>query len=546
MEKSNQKKIAMKYLLSACFWVVLFIPAFCQVSPSWNVGSVSFLSSKNVYVKFETTEGVEQGDTLFLQKNGKEIPALIVSNKSSTSVVCTPLDGVQVEVKTAIYARKEVVLVEENKDAPKEPFPATDESKPTSEVTPSFKEEKLPDEPQFKQKIKGRLSVGSYSTTSYYGDNHRMRYAFSFKGNNLNGSRFSVDNYITFRHTINEWSEVKDNIFNALKVYSLAGKYDFDRSSLTLGRSINYKISSMGAIDGLQYEHQLGNVVIGAIAGTRPDYSDYSFNAKLFQAGAFVSLQSSENRGYSTLAFVEQHNGAAIDRRFAYFQHSSSPIGNLNLFGSFEVDAYQKVNGEVSNKPRLTNLYFSVRYRFSRKFNLTASYDNRNNVIYYESYKNFIDQLIENETRQGFRLGISVRPAKLISLGLNGSWRFQKSDKNLSKNINGYLSFNRVPVLNAQFTFRTNILETNYLQSQRYGARLSKDLIKGKLSAEAHYDYVRYKYLIGDYTIAQKIAGASLNVRMLKNLSLYLYYEGTFDDQKRNLNRFNTKIIQRF
>ncbi len=503
------------------------------------------MSSRNVYVKFTSTGDIEQGDTLFIRDNDKVVPALIVQSKSSTSVVCTPLEGVRVEVKTNVLARK-TLASEDNNEQLAEPFPPGEEMEPAVEVKPSFQEEEEVEEPQFKQKIKGRISVGSYSTTSDYGDNHRMRYAFSFRGNNLNNSRFSVDNYITFRHTINEWSDVQENIFNALKVYSLAGKYDFDNSTITLGRSINYKISSMGAIDGLQYEHRFGQLVVGAIAGTRPDYSDYSFNADLLQAGAFVSLQARENRGYSTLAFVEQHNGGAIDRRFAYFQHSSSPTEKLNLFGSFEIDAYQKVNGEVSNKPRLTNLYFSARYRFSRKFSLRASYDNRNNIIYYESYKNFIDQLIENETRQGLRLGITVRPVRLISLGLNGSWRFQKSDMNLSKNLNGYVNFSRIPVLKVRLTLRANLLETNYLKSQRFGARLSRDIIRGKLSGDVHYDYVQYTYTVGDYTFRQNIAGASLNIRLMKKLSLYFYYEGTIDDQKRKLNRLNGKIIQRF
>lgn len=523
----------------------ILLPAMSQVEADWNAGSVSFLSSRNVYVKFESTEEIASGDTLYVRENELFTPALLVVNKSSSSVVCTPLEGVQMEVKQVVYARKRM-LVEEKKEEAVDPARQTDEPTSTAEIEPSFSEEETAGEPQFKQRIKGRISAGSYSTTSDYGDNHRMRYAFNFRGTNLNGSRFSVDNYITFRHTLDEWSEVQDNIFNALKVYSLAGKYDFDNSSITVGRSINYKISSMGAIDGLQYEHRFGQFVLGAIAGARPDYSDYSFNANLLQAGAFISLQAKENSGYSTLAFVEQHNGSAVDRRFAYFQHSSSPVENLNLFGSFEVDAYQKVNGEVSNKPRLTNLYVSARYRFSRKFSLTASYDNRNNIIYYESYKNFIDQLIENETRQGMRLGVSVRPVRLISVGVNGSWRFQKSDMNLSKNVNGYVNFNRIPVLNVRFTLRANLLETNYLQSQRFGARLSKDIIRGKLSGEMHYDFVQYTYVTGGYTFRQNIAGASLNIRLLKKLSLYFYYEGTFDDQGRQLNRFNSKIIQRF
>ena len=111
-----------------------------------------------------------------------------------------------------------------------------------------------------------------------------MRYAFLLRGNNLGNSRFSIENYITFRHTINEWEEVKDNLNRALKVYSLALRYDFNKtSSLTIGRKINPKISSMGAIDGIQFEAGKGNFILGAIIGSRPDYLDYGLNFNLFQ-----------------------------------------------------------------------------------------------------------------------------------------------------------------------------------------------------------------------------------------------------------------------
>ena len=130
----------------------------------------------------------------------------------------------------------------------------------------------------FKEKIKGRVSVASYSNFSDYQNWHRMRYGVSFRGYNLNDSRFSVESYTTFRHRLNDTI----NIADALKVYALSVKYDFDKnSSITLGRKINPKFSSIGAIDGLQFEKGLGKISLGLIAGTRPDIRDYSFNPNL-------------------------------------------------------------------------------------------------------------------------------------------------------------------------------------------------------------------------------------------------------------------------
>ena len=42
-------------------------------------------------------------------------------------------------------------------------------------------------------------------------------------------------------------------------------------------------------------------------------------------------------------AFVEQRNHAETDRRFTYFQHSSTIGKNINLFGSVELIFIKKL-----------------------------------------------------------------------------------------------------------------------------------------------------------------------------------------------------------
>ena len=54
-------------------------------------GTVSFVSTKNVYVKFDNTKALKIGDTLFFNENSNIIPSLVITNKSSTSTVCTKL-----------------------------------------------------------------------------------------------------------------------------------------------------------------------------------------------------------------------------------------------------------------------------------------------------------------------------------------------------------------------------------------------------------------------------------------------------------------------
>ncbi len=403
------------------------------------------------------------------------MPALKVTNKSSVSCVCSRLTQDIFKVPDEIIAKKTPAILK--KDEKKE-MTTPDKNRgarqiPDHDKTPekAAREEEGPSSSKnhTRQKIRARLSAASYSNYSGRGESTRMRYSFSMQGNNIKNSKFSTDIYITFRHTLKEWEAVKNNFNDALKIYSLSVKQDINEStSLVLGRSINPRISSLGAVDGIQFEKGFGHFILGAIAGSRPDYLDYSINPNLIQAGAYVGLASKGNEKYqqSTLGIIEQRNKSAVDRRFVYFQHSDDLMKNLNVFGSMECDLYQNINNEVKNKLSLTNLFVSLRYRFSRKLNVTMSYDSRKNIIYYESYKNFIDQLIENETRQGLRFGVNYHPLKMITWGANASWRFQKKQCQRFEKPE-YLSEYQSDTFPENFGFHNGQFSSNELYKQQ-------------------------------------------------------------------------------
>jgi hypothetical protein len=210
-----------------------------------------------------------------------------------------------------------------------------------------------------------------------------------------------------------------------------------------------------------------------------------------------------------------------------------------------ELDTYQKVNGEISAKPQLTNLFVSARYRFSKKLNATLSFDTRKNIIYYESYKSFIDQLIENESRQGLRLNLSYHPWKLITVGVNGSMRFQQATASNFKNVNCFANINRLPGIKANLSLNANILRTGFVNSNIYSARLSKDFFKGKLNMETYYRYVQYRYS-SEYQTKQNVVGGSISFNITKKQSLFIYTEKTFTGGSNDFLLFNTKLMHRF
>jgi hypothetical protein len=507
-------------------------------------GTVSYKSSQNIYVKFNTTTGIESGDTLFVLSGETLVPALEVKHTSSTSVMGTLIGDADLQVS-------DVLIHQKASPSPTSPAPADDLPVPLEVPSVPVPEEMsgTQAEPERQESIRGRLSVSMYHHM-YDGagpDVQRLRYVFSMRGKHLNGSRVSTETYISYRHQFEDWSPVDQDRTKALRVYSLALRYDFDGGTrVSLGRAVNTHITNIGAIDGLQAEHRFGKFAAGGFAGFRPDYSDYGLNTDLLQYGGFLGYRSQSKHGtsQSSLAIVEQRNSGAIDRRFTYLQHSGMLSRKFSVFASAEFDLYSRVDSIPENKIHFTSTYVSLQYRPSRKLTLHGSYDARKNIIYYETYQNFIDELLEQEMRQGLRFRATWRMMKYVSVGSSIGYRFQKDHGSNSMNMHYYLRHSRVPGLKASAMASVIFLDNDYLKGTIYGIRLSRDIIKQKLYGELEYRMVDYRYGLSETTLHQDIAGVNLTWRIRKRLSLALDYEGVFAD--RSNNRFHLNVVQRF
>jgi hypothetical protein len=506
-------------------------------------GKVSFISSQNIYVKFISTKGISVGDTLYIPANNSIIPVLTVNSLSSTSCVCSIISSENLPVDHLIIARK--------KNIGEAPVEKPSENKvsvqPVKIVSDTAAKPKLL-LAERKQRISGNFSVNSYSDFSNTPANNsqRFRYTFSIDAKYIADSKFSAESYISFKYKMGEWAEVQSNVFNALKIYNLAVKYDMNKTTqFSLGRKINQNLSSIGSIDGLQFEKTLNKFSLGAVVGSRPDYQTYGFNFNLFQAGAYVALNTKSANGYiqSSLAFMEQMNNWKTDRRFIYFQHSNTLIKNISMLTTFEVDLYKLVNDVSRSTFDLTGMYFSLRYRMTKSFSLTGSYDSRKNVMYYETYKTYIDQVLENEMRQSYRLQANLRITKDLMFGLQGSYRFLKSDKSDSKNIYSYLTYNQIPGLNITATISGTYLATNYINGEILGLSLSKDMLQGKFQTSLGYRFVDYTLPETGTKIIQNIGELNLSFLIAKNLFFSMNYEGTFEKQdKYNRIYFQARI----
>ncbi len=474
-------------------------------------GRVSFLTSNNIYVKFDNTKEIAVGDTLQLSKAGEGVPCLVVTQKSSSSCVCETLKGCEVS-KEDVVVFSYFLKVEEESIEEETPIEVIEEEKPIEEVETN-------DEPLFKEKIRGRISAASYSNMSANnGNRNRMMYRFSFNASNIKNSKFSLESYINYRQNFMPRGDTSSRQTKFFRVYNLAARYDVNPStSLTIGRKINNKASSIGAIDGLQAEKRFDNYYVGIVVGFRPDIGTYGLNTNLLQYGFYLGNQTDKPnvKSKSTIGFFEQRNGGGIDRRYAYFQHSSTINRKLNLFGSFEVDLFKNINGQIGQDIRLSNLYVSARYRFSRKFDVNVSYDARKRILYYETFKTEIERMLEDDvTRQGLRFRVNVRPIKFVSLGASYSQRFQSDQQNKSRNINGFVSLSKVPSIGGRLSANFNNNRSSYLDSKILSLRYSRPLIKQKLNADFYARNVHYNYFSNESTTNQQYYGVNLSYRL--------------------------------
>lgn len=504
-------------------------------------GKVTFVTSQNVYVKFESTENIQIGDTLKIASNNN--PCLIVNNKSSNSCVALLINGCEVKKDDAILFTY-VMISEATKVVEDDKNKAIDSTKILAK--PAITEN--PEDIKNLERISGNFSVATYS--NHYNirdDRHRFMSRFSIYADHINNSKFSFETYSNYNKEIFSGANSGTLNKNPLKVYDLALKYDATPTlSIALGRKINNNMSSVGAIDGLQVEKYFGKNYVGVITGFRPDIYDYGFNSNLFQYGAYIgrSVNNENLSSQTTLGIIEQKNNGQIDRRYSYFQHSSTLFSSLNLFSSFELDMY---NNFTSDKFRLTNLYLSARYRFSSNFSLGLSYDSRKNVIYYETFQTEIERLLADDVaRQGLRFSLNARPLKYVNVGFSYSQRFQSDHLNKSDNMNGFISLSQIPEIGGSLSVNYNKNASNYLESNIISFSHSRNLFNNKLFADFYYRVVDYNYLNGLITASkQNYYGADLSLKIGRKLMLSVSGEYLKSDLENNY-RINTRIVKRF
>jgi hypothetical protein len=267
----------------------------------------------------------------------------------------------------------------------------------------------------------------------------------------------------------------------------------------------------------------------------------------LFQYGAYISQQLTTKEGsmQTSIAFFNQTNNMLTDRRFVYIQHTNSLLKNVDFFGSAEVDLYGLQNNQPVTTPNLTSAYLSLRWRALHNLSLAVSYDARKNIYYYETYKNYVDSLLDKETRQGFKFQFNYQPFNRLSWGGTAGYRLATATSNQSLNGYTYLTYSQLPFIDASITINATMLKTTYMNGMIYGGSLSRDFFKGKVYAELSYQNVNYTFATTTQLL-ENIADLNLSWRITRKLIFSMDLEAMKDTNSNLQGRLFFNITQRF
>lgn len=521
--------------------LVFAITTFSQVKIERRDGTITYQTPQNVYVKFATTENMKTNDTLFVTRSNGTVPAILIKFLSSKSVAGERINDIKLQENELVFAFAPEV---EKKD----------DKLPGGETLDSIS---MLAGGKFAKKIftpknyYGRFSmqsVSQFDNVSNRGDLQRWRYSLSFASNKIADSKFSFSSYINFAYNVKDWQKVKKNIGQSLKIYDLGVSYEpTTQSLLWFGRHLNPHISNVGTIDGLQYEYKFEKYYTGAILGSRPNFSDYGYNLKLFQFGGYIGRVDSLNSSTmeNTVAVFNQTNNFKTDRRYIYLQHSNDILPKTYFFASSEVDMFKKVNGIDKNTLGLTSIYLSVRYSPIQLISASLSYDARKNVVYYETYKTLLEYLIDNEMRQGYSASVSIKPMSQLYISLNGGYRFQKRDAKPSRNFGSTISYYQIPYAKIDGSITLLKLISSYSEGNQIGIRATKSLWNDDLSLTGELRDIKYRFINNPVAMHQLIAGLEMSVRIPFNMYASLSFEGIYE-KANTQGRFFLDLTKRF
>lgn len=538
------KQIALLVLLH----ILLIVgQAIAQNEKQTQLGHISYVGHALVYVKFENTKNIQKGDTLFNNDSGFLKACLIVESSSSISAACKKINDCELHKNAEMVHLKKSPKTLKTADIDILTKNET-QNESISHKSDTIRERQGISESEATNKKSSRnirLSLANYNNIREGASRGSQRIRLHAKLNNIQGSRFSIESYMNYQAELYDERDRDSPNDNRFRLFRLALKYEKeDELLISVGRNINANFSSVGAFDGLQAIKYFGHFGIGAMVGSRPNRRGFGYDPSLLEYGGYISHNNDWPNGIQlthTVGIINQLNAGTTDRRYIFAQSSMVFSSTLSTFLSVESDIYESYLGSESTNPQLTQLFASLRYRPFRFINLSAAYSNRRRIIYYESQKDFLDRYIDQDNFEGYRFNMRLSPFKYFNCGGNYNLRLANRQNEESDNFSAYLSYYRLPWVNAGLYLSYNQNETIYNKAHSYFIRLNKSFLKSKVDLQVSYRLMKnqYKTRLNNFEIVYY--GLNIGYRISSKIRLMINAERSVSDFN-NMYRINSNL----
>lgn len=382
-------------------------------------GVVTYISVENVYVRFDNTQNLQIGDTLYEVRTKK--PVLVLQKKSSTSTINSRINEKTIALGDSFYAISKIIAAPIKRDTQinhKIQKIRFNDSLKTSNVKPKIAENKWIWHGYSSISTRYNQTFNSEANRAYtqqFGRfNVRGVKKDSVRSTGLNISGNYQHFYSQFQRTeAPKWGRVYLNQAE----FSMSVSPSLD---LKIGRGFQNGLSSIGALDALKLGLNIHKVRFEGVCGFSPDYKTQLFSTEVPVLGVSAKYQNHQFpiKWDVNFGWMNQFRGGNVDRNLVLLQ-TSAFNQNSYAFLLLENDITQGLN-----KARVQSTYLSVQHKLNSKWNTFASYDTRTPWIFWQTYDQLtIDDLIEREAQRGFRLRVNYKQSRNVNWGIQSTLR---------------------------------------------------------------------------------------------------------------------------
>jgi hypothetical protein len=490
---------------------------------------VTYLAGGSVYVDAGQAEGVREGDTLEVVRDGAVVARLRAIYLSSHRAACDTLaGGVPARVGDAI---RFVARLEAPAPVPAPPVQPLVPAAAPAAAGPATLTTLAPNPPRA-SRLRGRVGLRLFAIQSdEAGDLTQPAADLRFDAVNAGGLPVDLVADVRGRRTTRSIAGSGAATEASTRVYRLAASLHDVRARrrVTVGRQVSPLLSSVSLFDGALAEWGGERYTVGAFGGAEPDPVQLRPSADVVESGGFLQLRhapGATRRWSVAMGGVTSSNRGEVNRDFLFTQGSwHDPL--LSVTFAQEVDIQRGWRREPGHGPfSLTSTWLLARAEVHRAIALSAGYDGRRVVRLYRD-RETPETLFDDRFREGAWTGLSAELGRHVRLSGDARQFGAGHDRVSSWSGTGELA--RFGLANARLRARFAGSRGDLSRTRLASVGLGLDPLDG-----AHLELTGGSRVVTDVPSAADDhatwAGVDLDLSLLRRLLLSLSWERTQGD----------------